>query len=56
MLRNAEESDDYEDISYKDQSLFTSIPAKETIDYIIQENYIKKETKPFCKSLFLQNC
>ena len=46
MLRNV---DDYEDASYDVESLFTSIPVKETIDYIIQKIYVKKEIKPFCK-------
>ena len=49
LLRNAEESDYYEHVSYDVESLFTSIPVKETIDYVIQKNYIKKEIKPFCK-------
>ena len=38
FLRNAEESDEYEDV----ESLFTSILVKETIDHIIQKMYIKK--------------
>ena len=49
LLRSAEESDDYEDLSYDVESLFTSIPLKETIDYVIQKNYVEKEIKPFCK-------
>ena len=40
----------YEDVSYDVEGLFTSIPVKETIDYIIQNIYVKKEIKPFCKS------
>ena len=31
LLRNAEESDDYEEVSYDVESLFTNIPVKETI-------------------------
>ena len=55
LLKNAEESDDYEDDSYYVESLFTSIPVKETIDYIIQKIYVKKEIKPFCKkSIFIK--
>ena len=49
MLRNAEESDDYEDVSNEVESPFTNIPVKETIGYIIQKNYVKNEIKPFCK-------
>ena len=48
MLRNAEESNDYEDVSYDVESLFTGIPVKETIGYIIEKVYVKKEAKPFC--------
>ena len=33
----------YEDVSYDVEGLFTSIPVKETIDYIIQKIYVKKE-------------
>ena len=55
LLKNAEESDHYEDVSYNVESLFTSIPVKETIDYIIQKNYVKKEIKPLCKkSIFIK--
>ena len=49
MLRNAEESDDCEDASYDIKSLFMSIPVIETIGYIIQRKYVKKEINPFCK-------
>ena len=55
LLKNAEESDDYEDDSYDVESLFTSIPVKETIDYIIPKIYVKKEIKPFFKkSIFIK--
>ena len=49
LLRNAEESDDYEDVSNEVESSFSNIPVKETIGYIIQKNYVKNEIKPFCK-------
>ena len=32
LLKNIENSDDYKDVSYDVESLFTSIPFKETID------------------------
>ena len=55
MLKNTEESDDYEDVSYDVENLFTSIPVKETIDYIIEKKYVRKEIKPFCKkSIFVK--
>ena len=44
-----------EDVSYDVESLFTSIPVKETINYIIQKIYVRKEINPFCKkSTFLK--
>ena len=55
LLKNAEETNDYEDVSYDVENLFTSIPVKETIDYIIQKIYVRKEIKPFCKkSIFIK--
>ena len=50
LLKNIENSDDYEDVSYDVESLFTSIPIKETIDYIIYEIYIKNVIEPMCKN------
>ena len=49
LLKNIENSDDYEDVSYDVESLFTSIPIKETIDYIIHKIYTKKVIEPMCK-------
>ena len=37
-------------VSYDVESLFTSIPVSETIDYIIKEIYENKVIKPMCKS------
>ena len=37
LLKNAEESDDYEDVSYDVESLFITILVKETIEYTIQK-------------------
>ena len=55
MLKNGEGSDDSEDVSYNVESLLTSIPVKETIDYINQKIYGKKEITPFCKkSIFMK--
>ena len=42
LLKNAEESDDYEDVSYDVESLFTCILVKETNAFIIQKIYGKK--------------
>ena len=51
LLKNIENSDDYEDVSYDMESLFTSIPIKETIDYIIHKIYTEKVIEPMCKNL-----
>ena len=37
-------------VSYDVERLFTSIPVKETIDYIITEIYDNKVNEPMCKS------
>ena len=34
--------DNYEDVSYDVESLFTSILVQETIDYILYKIYVKK--------------
>ena len=31
--------------------LFTSIPLDETIDFIVDESYVRKKLEPFCKKL-----
>ena len=41
---------DEEYVTYDVESLFTSIPASDTIDYIIKEIYENKVIKPMCKS------
>ena len=56
LLKNIENSDDYEDVSYDVESLFTSIPIKETIDYIIHK-YISKMLFNQCvRNRFLRSC
>ena len=45
---------DGEDVSYDVESLFTSIPIAETIDYIMYEIYNKKTLKSFCKKLIFR--
>ena len=49
LLKNIENSDDHEYVSYDVESLFTSIPVKETIDYIIHKIYTKNVIEPMCK-------
>ena len=57
LFKNIENNDDYEDVSYDMKSLFTSIPIKETIDYIIHIRYIPKKLLNQCvKNQFLRSC
>ena len=49
MLKKVVNSEDYEDVSYDVESLFTNIPVKETIGYILHKIYVDKSIKPFCK-------
>ena len=49
LLKGVPSDDNYEDVSYDVESLFTSIPVQETIDYILYKIYVKKELKQFCK-------
>ena len=53
LLKRAPSDDNYENISYDIESLFTSIPVQETIYYILYKICAKKELKPSCgKSIF----
>ena len=42
---------DEEGVSYDVKSLFTNIPIKETIDYIIHQIYKQKKLTPICTKL-----
>ena len=47
---------DEQDVSYDVESLFTSIPLQDTINYILNEIYVNKTIKPFCqKKLIFKN-
>ena len=48
IIKNAPLQEDEEDVSYDVESLFTNIPVRETIDFILDEIYVRKTTKPFC--------
>ena len=50
LLNSAPSDDNYEDVSYDAESLFTSIPVQETIDYILYKIYVNKDLKQFCKN------
>ena len=49
LLKSADTNANYEDVSYDVESLFTSIPVAETIEYILKRIYTNKELKLFCK-------
>ena len=49
LLKSAEPNANYEDVSYDVESLFTSIPVAETIEYILNRISTNKELKPLCK-------
>ena len=44
---NLQDNEEY--VSYDVESLFTSIPVDETIDYICDQIYVHKKLAPFCK-------
>ena len=51
-MKNSNNDESYEDVSYGVKFLFTSI-FQETIDHNLQRIYVRKEIKPFCeKSIF----
>ena len=45
MLKKAVNSEDYENVSYDVDSLFSNIPVKETIEYILHKTYVDKSVK-----------
>ena len=49
ILRENPLDSNKEYVSYDVDSLFTSIPLGETIDFILNEIYIRKNLEPFCK-------
>ena len=46
LLKSADTNANYEDVSYDVESLFTSIPVAETIEYILKRINTNKELKP----------
>ena len=54
LVKNVSNSNEYEDVSYKVESLFKSIPVEETINYIVDRIYIRKEIEPLCKMLIFK--
>ena len=49
LVKNVSNSNEYEDNSYNVESLFTSIPVEETINYIVDRIYVRKEIELLCK-------
>ena len=49
ILRENPLNSNEEYVSYDVDSLFTSIPLAETIDFILDEIYVRKKLEPFCK-------
>ena len=49
LLKSADTSANYEDVSYDVEPLSTSISVAETIEYILKRIYTNKESKPLCK-------
>ena len=45
---------DEEDISYDVESLFKNVPVDETIEYILDEIYVRKKVKPICSRLIMK--
>ena len=54
LIKNLSNFDEYEDVSYDVEFLFTSIPVEETINYIINQICIQKEIEPIFKKLLLK--
>ena len=48
IIKNYILDPDEEHVSYDVESLFTSIPVSETMDYIIKEIYENQIIKPMC--------
>ena len=49
MLKKTVNSEGYEDISYDVESLFTNIPVKKKIKYILHKIHVDKLIEPYCK-------
>ena len=54
MLKEVANNEDYEKVSYDVEPLFTNIPVKETIEYVLHKIYVDKLNKAFCKKKKIQ--
>ena len=48
LVKNASNSIEYEDVSYDVECLLIGIPVEETINYILDRIYVRKEIEPLC--------
>ena len=49
LVKNGSNSNEHEHVSYDVESLFTIIRVQETINYLVDRIYVRKEIEPFCK-------
>ena len=54
LRKSADTSANYEDVLDDVESLFTSVPVGETIEYILKRLNTNKELKPLCKKYILK--
>ena len=53
--KSAVNYDEYEDVFYDVESLFTSVSVKETVEYILHKRYVEKLIKPRYQYFFWWN-
>ena len=54
-LKQQDPLPDEEYVSYDVESLFTNVPVHETIDYILQEIYVKEKLLIICSKLIMKH-
>ena len=55
LLKNADTNANYEDVAYDVESLFTSNPVAEIVEYILKRKYTNRELKLLCKKSIFKN-
>lgn len=55
LSKSAVNYDEYEDVFYDVESLFTSVYVKETVEYILHKRYVEKLIKPRYQYFFWWN-
>ena len=56
LLKNISNDQSYEDVSHDVETLFTSIPVQETINYILWKFMFKKKLNLFAKNQYSKSC